>query len=80
MGSGRICNKTMKKFYKPGVLLVKQTQNDYFFDHLVILGVDTCINEYVYELLTNKGDVERKTVDWVHSYYEPPIVQQDAMG
>lgn len=70
----------MKKFYKPGDLLVKQTQDDYFFDHLVILGVDTCIDEYVYELFTSEGDVQRRTVDWVHSYYEPSSVQQETGG
>lgn len=65
----RMNRKVVIPIYKTGDLLVKQRQDDYWFDHLVILGVDSCINEYVYELFTSDGDVQRRTVEWVQLNY-----------
>jgi len=57
-----------KPIYIKGDLLVKKRKDDYWFDHLIVLGID----ENVYELYTSDGEVTRRTVEWVQLNYEKP--------
>ena len=57
--------------YKPGDLLLKIRQDDYWFDHVIILEVEN-LEEYqenVYQLFTSDGQIERRTVEWVQLNY-----------
>ena len=55
--------------YVKGDLLVKKRKDDYWFDHVIILGMDYSLSEYVYELFTSEGNIERRTVEWVQLNY-----------
>ena len=59
----------MEPKYQIGDLLLKVRQDDYWFDHVIIINVEYSLNEYVYELFTSEGDIERRTVEWVHLNY-----------
>lgn len=63
--------KTIEPIYQVGDLLLKIRQDDYWFDHVIVLNVETETrhNEYVYELFTSEGNVERRTVEWVQLNY-----------
>ena len=54
--------------YIKGDLLVKKRKDDYWFDHLIVLGID----ENIYELYTSDGEITRRTVEWVHYNYRKP--------
>jgi hypothetical protein len=58
--------------YIKGDLLVKKRKDDYWFDHLIILGIDTGGLENIYELYTSDGKVTERTVEWVQLNYERP--------
>lgn len=57
--------------YVKGDLLVKKRKDDYWFDHLIILGTEGGL-ENIYELYTSDGELTRRTVEWVHLNYEKP--------
>ena len=63
--------KTIEPIYQVGDLLLKIRQDHYWFDHVIVLNVETETrhNEYVYELFTSEGNVERRTVEWVQLNY-----------
>ena len=67
----RMNRKKTKPTYQVGDLLLKIRQDDYWFDHVIVLNVETEIrhNEYVYELFTSEGNIERRTVEWVQLNY-----------
>ena len=59
----------IKPIYQVGDLLLKLRQDDYWFDHVIILGISYSLKEYVYELFTSDGQIERRTVEWVQLNY-----------
>lgn len=63
--------ENIEPIYQVGDLLLKVRQDDYWFDHVIVLNVETETrhNEYVYELFTSEGNVERRTVEWVQLNY-----------
>lgn len=67
----RMNRKKIEPIYQVGDLLLKIRQDDYWFDHVIVLNVETEINhnEYVYELFTSEGNIERRTVEWVQLNY-----------
>ena len=65
----RMNRKLTKPIYQVGDLLLKIRQDDYWFDHLIILSVGLSLDEYVYELFTSEGNIERRTVEWVQLNY-----------
>ena len=65
----RINREKIEPMYEVGDLLLKVRQDDYWFDHVIILSVEYSLNEYVYELFTSEGNVERRTVEWVQLNY-----------
>ena len=65
----RINREKIEPMYEVGDLLLKVRQDDYWFDHVIILSVEYSIDEYVYELFTSEGNVERRTVEWVQLNY-----------
>ncbi len=65
----RMNRKTIEPMYQVGDLLLKVRQDDYWFDHVIILSVEFSLREYVYELFTSEGNVERRTVEWVQLNY-----------
>lgn len=60
----------IKPMYEVGDLLLKIREDDYWFDHLIILNIELSLNEYVYQLFTSEGEVERRTVEWVQLNYK----------
>ena len=60
--------KNVNPIYIKGDLLVKKREDDYWFDHLIVLGID----ENIYELYTSDGELTRRTVEWVHDNYKEP--------
>jgi hypothetical protein len=64
--------KNVNPIYIKGDLLVKKRKDDYWFDHLVILDIDTGGLEDIYELYTSDGELTRRTVEWVQLNYEKP--------
>ena len=59
--------------YKPGDLLLKVSKaSSYFFDHVIILKSYRDVYEYIYEIYTSDGSIEKRTVEWVDSLYEEP--------
>jgi hypothetical protein len=64
--------KNPAPIYVKGDLLVKKRKDDYWFDHLIVLGTDRGGLENIYELYTSDGEVTRRTVEWVHLNYEKP--------
>jgi hypothetical protein len=65
----RINRKKIEPIYQVGDLLLKIRQDDYWFDHVIILNTEYSLDEYVYELFTSEGNVERRTVEWVQLNY-----------
>ena len=65
----RMNRKKIEPIYQVGDLLLKIRQDDYWFDHIIILGVHYSLSEYVYELFTSEGNIERRTVEWVQLNY-----------
>ena len=65
----RMNRKKIEPIYQVGDLLLKIRQDDYWFDHVIILGMEYSLSEYVYELFTSEGNVERRTVEWVQLNY-----------
>lgn len=66
----RINNRDkIEPIYQVGDLLLKVRQDDYWFDHVIILSVEYSLDEYIYELFTSEGNVERRTVEWVQLNY-----------
>jgi hypothetical protein len=65
----RMNRKKTKPTYQVGDLLLKIRQDDYWFDHVIILSIDYALSEYVYELFTSEGNIERRTVEWVQLNY-----------
>lgn len=65
----RMNRKKIEPIYQIGDLLLKVRQDDYWFDHVIILNVEYSLDEYVYELFTSEGNVERRTVEWVQLNY-----------
>ena len=67
----RMNRKKIEPIYQVGDLLLKIRQDDYWFDHVIVLNVETEIrhNECVYELFTSEGSIERRTVEWVQLNY-----------
>jgi hypothetical protein len=65
----RMNRKEIEPIYQVGDLLLKVRQDDYWFDHVIILSIDYTLSEYVYELFTSEGNVERRTVEWVQLNY-----------
>ena len=65
----RMNRKTIEPIYQVGDLLLKIRQDDYWFDHIIILSIDYALSEYVYELFTSEGNIERRTVEWVQLNY-----------
>lgn len=62
-----------KPIYIKGDLLVKKRKDDYWFEHLIVLGIDTArTGEDIYELYTSDGEITRRTVEWVQHNYEKP--------
>ena len=59
----------IEPIYQVGDLLLKIRQDDYWFDHVIILSIDYTLSEYVYELFTSEGNIERRTVEWVQLNY-----------
>ena len=59
----------IEPIYQVGDLLLKIRQDDYWFDHVIILNTEYSLDEYVYELFTSEGNVERRTVEWVQLNY-----------
>lgn len=55
--------------YQPGDLLLKIREDDYWFDHIIILSVDYSIDDVVYQLFTSEGYIDRRTAEWVHKQY-----------
>lgn len=64
-----IKEKIINPIYEVGDLLLKVRQDDYWFDHVIILGISYSLKEYVYELFTSDGQIERRTVEWVQLNY-----------
>jgi len=64
--------KNVNPIYIKGDLLVKKREDDYWFEHLVILDIDTGGLEDIYELYTSDGELTRRTVEWVQLNYEKP--------
>lgn len=60
-------NNTLK--FQVGDLLLKIQQNDYWFDHLIIVGTEFALDEYVYQIYTSCGELERRTAEWIHLNY-----------
>ena len=58
--------------YVKGDLLVKKRNDDYWFDHLIVLSIDRDRVENVYEIYTSDGEITRRTVEWVELNYEKP--------
>ena len=65
----RMNRKIIEPIYQVGDLLLKIRQDDYWFDHIIILSIDHALSEYVYELFTSEGNIERRTVEWVQLNY-----------
>ena len=65
----RMNRMKIKPIYQVGDLLLKVRQDDYWFDHIIILGIEYALTEYVYELFTSEGNIERRTVEWVQLNY-----------
>ena len=67
----RMNRKKIEPIYQVGDLLLKIRQDDYWFDHVIVLNVETEIrhNECVYEIFTSEGSIERRTVEWVQLNY-----------
>ena len=65
----RMNRKKIEPIYQVGDLLLKVRQDDYWFDHIIILNIDYERTEYVYELFTSEGNIERRTVEWVQLNY-----------
>ena len=65
----RMNRKIIEPIYQVGDLLLKIRQDDYWFDHIIILSIDYALSEYVYELFTSEGNIERRTVEWVQLNY-----------
>lgn len=67
----RINRKKIEPIYQVGDLLLKIRQDDYWFDHVIILNIESETNyqEYVYQLFTSEGNIERRTVEWVQLNY-----------
>ena len=59
----------IEPIYQVGDLLLKVRQDDYWFDHIIVLNIEFSLGEYVYELFTSEGDIERRTVEWVQLNY-----------
>lgn len=59
----------VRPIYQTGDLLLKVRQDDYWFDHVIILSIDYALSEYVYELFTSDGQIERRTAEWVQLNY-----------
>lgn len=55
--------------YKVGDLLFSSKKDGYWFDHIIILGIDFFKDEYVYSLFTNDGEILQRTAPWVHQNY-----------
>ena len=66
----RMNRKKIEPIYQVGDLLLKIRQDDYWFDHVIILSIDYALSEYVYELFTSEGNIERRTVEWVQFNYK----------
>lgn len=64
--------ENVKTIYIRGDLLVKKRKDDYWFDHLIVLDIDTGGLEDIYELYTSDGEITRRTVEWVQLNYEKP--------
>ena len=62
----------VEPIYVKGDLLIKKRNDDYWFDHLIVLGIDTGGLENIYELYTSDGEITRRTVEWVHLNYTKP--------
>ena len=58
--------------YVKGDLLIKKRNDDYWFDHVIVLGSERGELENIYELYTSDGEITRRTVEWVHLNYEKP--------
>ena len=58
--------------YVKGDLLVKKRDDDYWSDHVIVLGSDRGGLENIYELYTSDGEITRRTVEWVHHNYVKP--------
>lgn len=65
----RTNRKKIEPIYQVGDLLLKIRQDDYWFDHVIVLNVDFNLGDYVYELFTSEGNIERRTVEWVQLNY-----------
>lgn len=65
----RMNRKKIEPIYQVGDLLLKVRQDDYWFDHVIILGIEHSLGEYVYELFTSEDNIERRTVEWVQFNY-----------
>ena len=67
----RMNRKKIEPIYQVGDLLLKVRQDDYWFDHVIVLNVETETrhNECVYELFTSEGSIQRRTVEWVQLNY-----------
>lgn len=59
-----------KPTYQVGDLLLKIRKDEYWYDHLIVLNVDFYIDEYVYQLFTSEGEIERRTAEWVQRNYK----------
>lgn len=59
--------------YAKGDLLIKKRDDDYWFDHLIILSIDRGGIENIYEIYTSDGEVTRRTVEWVQHNYRKPF-------
>ena len=60
-------NNTFK--FQVGDLLLKIQQNDYWFDHVIIVGTELSLDEHVYQIYTSCGELERRTAEWIHLNY-----------
>lgn len=71
--------RKVEPIYQVGDLLLKIRQDDYWFDHVIVLNVDFNLGDYVYELFTSEGNIERRTVEWVQLNYrkEDDFVTKD---
>ena len=65
----RTSREKVEPMYQVGDLLLKVKQDDYWFDHVIILSVEYNLDEYVYELFTSEGNVERRRAEWVQLNY-----------
>ena len=59
----------IEPIYQVGDLLLKVRQDDYWFDHIIVLNIEFSLGEYVYELFTSEGNIERRTLEWVQLNY-----------